>query len=244
MFYLVHTPAPPLAAFVENLWLLSDAPVHSRERIIPSGTFELVINLHEDEFRIYDCVHRDEHQRFSGALVSGAYQRPFVIDTREHASLIGVHFKPGGAFPFLRDSAGRLADAHVELDALFGVGARELRERLCAAETPAQRFRILEFALVGRLMRPLKRHGAVQAGLGCLMRNGANVADVAAVVELSHRRFIELFTAEVGMTPKLFARVQRFQRAVALAKQNPSPNWGQLALLCGYFDQSHLIRDL
>lgn len=243
MFYLVHTPAPPLAAFVENLWLLSDAPVHARERIIPSGTLELVINLHEDEFRIYDSVHSDEHQRFSGALVSGAYQRPFVIDTREHASLIGVHFKPGGAFPFLRESAGRLADAHVELDALFGAAARELRERLCDAETPAQRFRILEFALVARLTRPLKRHGAVQVGLGCLMRNGASVADVAAGVELSHRRFIELFTAEVGMTPKLFARVRRFQRAVALAKHNPSPNWGQLALLCGYFDQSHLIRD-
>jgi len=243
MFYLVHTPAPPLSDFIENLWLLSDAPLHARERIIPSGTLELVINLHENEFRIYESVHTDEHRRYSGALVSGAYQRPFVIDTREHASVIGVHFKPSGAFPFFRESAGRLADAHVDLDTLFGASARELRERLCAAQTPAQRFRILEFALVARLSRPLKRHSAVQVGLACLMRGGTSVADVAACVELSHRRFIQVFTAEVGMTPKLFARVRRFQRAVALAKQDASPDWRHLALACGYFDQSHLVRD-
>jgi len=243
MFYLVHTPAPPLSDFIENLWLLSDAPLHERELIIPSGTLELVINLHQDEFRIYESVHTEEHRRYSGALVSGAYQRPFVIDTREHASVIGVHFKPGGAFPFFRESAGRLADAHVDLDTLFGASARELRERLCASKTPAQRFGILEIALISRLLRPPKRHGAVQVGLACLMRGGTSVANVAARVELSHRRFIQVFTAEVGMTPKLFARVRRFQRVVALAKQDPSPDWGHLALACGYFDQSHLVRD-
>jgi len=74
-------------------------------------------------------------------------------------------------------------------------------------------------------------------------RGGTSVADIAACVALSHRRFIQLFTAEVAMTPKLFARVRRFQRAVALAKQGPSPDWGHLALACGYFDQSHLVRD-
>jgi len=101
MAYDSHVPGPPLDAFVENLWSLSDAPAHTREQILPSGTLELVINLQEDEFRIYDAAEGGPPQRFRGAMVSGAYSRPFVIDTQEHASIIGVHFAPGGALPFL-----------------------------------------------------------------------------------------------------------------------------------------------
>ena len=52
MRYLSHTPAPSLGAFVENLWLLEDAPAHAEERIIPSGTIELVVNLRHDEIRV------------------------------------------------------------------------------------------------------------------------------------------------------------------------------------------------
>jgi hypothetical protein len=52
--------------------LLSDAPPHGRERIIPSGTFEVVINLRANEFRIYASAEADEHRCFTGAMVSGA----------------------------------------------------------------------------------------------------------------------------------------------------------------------------
>ena len=83
---------------------------------MPSGTMELVVNLHEDELPIYDASRTDHCKRFSGAVVCGAYGKPFVIDTREHVSVMGVHFKPGGAFPFLVPAASELADSHVDLD--------------------------------------------------------------------------------------------------------------------------------
>ena len=69
------------------------------------------------------------------------------------------------------------------------------------------------------------------------------VRDVARRVGLSQRRFIRVFAAEVGLTPKLYGRVRRFQRALALVRGVPAPDWAQLAVECGYFDQSHLIRD-
>jgi AraC-like DNA-binding protein len=242
MVSLIHTPGPPLSGFVDNLWSFSDVPLHAKERIVPSGTLELVINLHEDELRIYDSVDAERCKRFSGAMVSGAYRGFFVIDTREHASVMGVHFKPGGALPFLGAPPGALADTHVDLEALWGRRpASVLRERLCAAAAPAHRFRILEEALLERLLRPVRRHRAVQAALHQLA-HGRSVHEVAADVNLSHRRFIEVFTAETGLTPKLFARVRRFQRALALAA-HASPDWSQLALECGFFDQSHMIRD-
>ena len=243
MIYLSHAPGPPLAEFIEYFWHLNDAPAHARERILPSGTLELVVNLHEDEFRIYDPADPGRCRRFSGTLVSGAYRGYFVVDTREHASIVGVHFKAGGALPFLGLPLGELADRHVDLASLWGPTAVELRDRLCSAPEPKSRFRILEEALARRLSSAVPLHGAVRAALDRLTCGGTGVRQVASDLELSHRRFIELFSREVGMTPKRFARVLRFQSAMALARSGPRPDWAPLALDFGYFDQAHMIRD-
>ena len=252
--YLAKIPFGPLGDFIERLWLLSDAPPHPKERIVPSGTLELVINLHENELRIYDpracggcadTAQPERCKRFSGAVVSGTYSGSFVIDTREHASVIGVHFRPGGAFPFLGTEAGELADTHVDLETLWGASAVELRERLCAAFAPTERFSLLEKALAAHLFRPMERHHAVRFALHAFegAEPGLPVREVAHEAGLSQRRFIQLFAREVGMSPKLFCRVQRFQQTLKSLRQTIAPNWAQLALEHGYYDQSHLIHD-
>jgi AraC-like DNA-binding protein len=244
MRYAVHKPRPLLYDFVDNLWSLSDAPAHAREQILPSGTIELVINLQQNEFRIYDSeLVGDGCRRFRGAIVSGCYGAPFGIDTREHAAVIGVHFRPGGAAGLLGVPPGEIADAHVGLDDLWGDGATELRERLCAAPDQHERFQILEEALLGRLRRVPYRRSAVKAALARLDQPRIEIGTVANEIGLSRRRFIEIFSEDVGMTPKRYARVRRFQRALARVMQSRSPAWAELALECGYFDQAHLCRD-
>jgi AraC-like DNA-binding protein len=242
MRYVEREPAVALSGWVDKLWCLSDAPCHARERILPSGTLELVINLYEDEIRIYDAVDSPHCRRLSGAVVSGAYDRFFVIDTREHASVIGVHFKPGGAAPFIGLPAGALANTHVDLETLWGTSARRLRERLCSVPGVQQRFELLEAALCGWLSRPFRRHAAVPWALERL-DHGASVAEVAVQTSLSHRRLIEVFADNVGMRPKAFARVLRFQRVLASCDGAAAPDWASLAALGGYCDQSHLIRE-
>ena len=194
--------------------------------------------------RIYDVDRPEQYKRFSGSLVSGPYSTIFVIDTLEDASVVGVHFKPGGAFPFLGLPAGELRDTHVDLETLWGMAAVELRERLCSATTSVRRFHLLEKALLAHLFRPLRHHDAVSNALHAFAHTDAtSVREVTKSIGLSHRRFVDVFNIEVGMTPKLFQRVQRFHRALALVRQTAMPHWAQLALNAGYFDQSHLIRD-
>ena len=245
MIFCSHAPSPPLADFVERFWLCSDTPSHRRERILPSGTIELVINLLEDEIRIYEPLRPDRWRRFSGAVVSGPYSTCFLIDPLQHASIIGVHFMPGGAFPFFGAPADELADTHLDLETLWGRAATELRERLCTAATVVQRFSLLEDALISRLLPPPARHGAVSIALGMFeqMSEGAKVRDVACRVGLSQRRFIQVFAAEVGLTPKLYRRVRRFQQARELVRSFEVLDWARVAVNCGYFDQPHLIRD-
>jgi AraC-like DNA-binding protein len=66
---------------------------------------------------------------------------------------------------------------------------------------------------------------------------------VSRRVGLSRRTFIRRFTDEVGLTPKLFWRIQRFQEALRLVRTGRRPAWADVALDCGYYDQAHFIRD-
>lgn len=239
-------PSALLADFVDNFWLYEGYQAeHVNERILPTGTMELVINLRENELRIYDAEQPDLCSRFSGAVVSGAYWKGFVSDTEEEAFIMGVHFKPAGAFPFLGLPADELTDMHVDLEMLWGSSAIRLRQRLKEAVTAAERFNVLEETLIRHLFRPLEHHYAVSTALEAIGRQfDVTVREIAKSVGLSERRFIQVFKSEVGVTPKLFSRVQRFQRArAAIHRQEKPADWAGIAIECGYFDQSHLIRD-
>ena len=241
-----HKPEPPLANFIDNFWLYEGYnPENKNPFILPTGTLELVINLRQDELRFYDAQRSENCSRFSGAIVSGAHGHGFAGDAAEETCLIGVHFKPGGAFPFLGLPADHVADTHVDLETIGGPSAGRLRERLCEATTSAERFQLLQEALLSRLCDGAEQHYAVSAALEIFGKNqgGPKVRETAKYLGLSQRRFIQLFKTEVGLTPKLFSRIQRFQQTRAHIQQNPSPNWAAVALDLGYFDQSHLIRE-
>jgi AraC-like DNA-binding protein len=240
-----YIPRPPLSDFVEVFWHYDGPdPPHSRERCLPTGTVEIVVNLSDNEARAYDRRDAYRPRSFRGPLVCGAHSGFFVIDTAGQRSTMGVHFKPGGAFPFL-GSAGELRDALVPLEALWGARAAELRDRLLDAATAQTRFRVLEQALLARATRLSGRHPAVALALDEFQKapQRLRVSEVARWSGISHRRFIRAFDEEVGLTPKLFCRIQRFQRALRLVENGQRVEWADVALGCGYFDQAHLIND-
>ena len=259
MPFLSYRPGPPLSDFVDCFWLATNAQASRKERILPSGTIELVVNLRDDEVRIYDPAQLERYRQYSGFVLSGTYSRPFACDATQHASMFGVHFKPGGAFPFLGARASDLTDTHADLEDLWGRSALDLREELGEAKTPGKRFRIVEEVLIARLRRSPKCHPAIPIALHLFgsAGTGVTVLNAAREVGVSKRHFIQLFNAEVGVTPKLFCRLLRFQRARVLAQQFGSVrgdriertlipsvlDWAELATTCGYFDQSHLIND-
>jgi AraC-like DNA-binding protein len=245
MIYRTYAPGPPLANFVELFWLYEGYhPAHTKERRLPTGTMTLVINLHEDEIRVYDRQNPAQSQRFPGCVLSGVHSEYAVIDTASQASTIGVHFKPGGAFPFLGRPASELRATDVPLDALWGADAGTLREQLLDAETPTAKFQRLERALLAQADRPLERHPAVAFALRAFERTPRRpIADVVERIGLCHRRFIKVFREEAGLTPKLFCRLQRFQDALHFIECAQRVDLTDAALSCGYYDQAHFNRE-
>lgn len=247
MVYLGRAATPPLDRFIERIWYCSVSTASGRERVLPGGgAVDLVINLVDEDITIYDDAGQAAPLAHSGALVGGSYTHAFLADPRQRASVIGVHFRPGGALPFLGVSPAELVDSHVALQDVWGALGRELREQLVELRTPGDRFLLIERALRQRLERARPGHPAISAAIAALRGGGPQprVSELAKRAGLSRRRFIEVFEREAGLTPKLFARLQRFhhvkQRLAALGE---APAWANFALGCGYFDQSHLIRD-
>jgi AraC-like DNA-binding protein len=158
---------------------------------------------------------------------------------------LGVRFLLGGAYTFLGAAADQLHNRRVALKDLWGRPAIELQTRLMEAKTREARFERIERAFLSRLADAVRPHPAIAKAISRLVaQHGASsVTDVALRFGLSQRRFIELFQREVGLSPKTLCRVLRFQWALRLITDASRPNLAALAVDCGYYDQSHLIRD-
>jgi AraC-like DNA-binding protein len=245
MFYRDYVPPPPLSDFVDRIWFSEGyVAAHKRERVLPNGSMALVINLREDRFRIYDGENHNRFEAFSGSIVCGTRSEPVVIDSPEDASLMGVHFKTGGGFPFFKFPASELCNTQVALDTLLGARSGWLREQLMEATTPESRFAIVERWLSAQAPGRLVRHQAVKYALGQFSGSRARtVGEVTEEIGMSARRFIQVFAEEVGLTPKLFCRVQRFQNVIQSIDRQRGVDWAATASAYGYFDQAHFIHD-
>ena len=246
MIWRTYTPGPPLAYFVNKFWLYEgSAPVHAKERVLPDGSAQLIVNLRDDITRVYDRDNTDVCHTFGGCVVSGARSGFAVIDTAEQTSVLGVHFRHGGAFPFLGHPLSELRDLHVSIDVLWGAAGVDLRNRVMEAGTPDAKFRVLERILLARARGCLTRNPAVEFALK-QFHNISSVGSTSSVIGqigMSKRRFIQIFDERVGLTPKLYCRVRRFQDALRLIATGREVEWADLALDCGYFDQAHFIHD-
>lgn len=228
----IYVPTPPLSEFVDLLWLTEGyAQPHSQELLMPSGAMNIVVTWNASG-------------TFWGGA-SGVHTKAMLLDTSFPFSVFGVSFTPGGAFPFLPMPAGELQDLHVPLESVWGRRANDVCESLFEAKTPADKFAIAERALIDAARGNFSRHRAVRyavRALGDALRPRP-VAKIVEDVGMSQRRFIEVFRHEVGVTPKAFARLRRFQHVLGAVEHRVEVDWTSVAISCGYFDQAHFIHD-
>jgi methylphosphotriester-DNA--protein-cysteine methyltransferase len=227
-----YVPAKPLSGFVAFFWHGEghDVP-YSKERFLPTGTVDLIIRLGS--------------ARASDSGISGPRSKSIIIERRSQDRLLGVHFRTGGASPFLGFPLWDLHNLGINLDDLWGEQqANRLLYLLHEAATVDMKFRVMERWLVQMADRPLEHHPAVASALSELCSGaGSSAAELADNAGFSQRRFIELFRNEVGITPKRFSRLRRFRKIIGALQGQQRVDWVDLALSGGYFDQSHLIHE-
>ncbi|TDE09632.1 helix-turn-helix transcriptional regulator [Jiangella asiatica] len=243
---LVRSPAPALAQFVDHLWYVDEPLPPGRDRALPTGAAQIVVNLADDHLHWYDGARLDDEHATAGAGLCAALDRPIGVDTVDQAATAGVVFRPGGVAAFVDPPVHVLTDPVTGLDDLWGVDGACVRERvLTAAPAPAARLAVLERVLLDRLARAGRF--APDPGLGFAvgaLARGAAVGSVVDRVGLSTSTFQRRFRGAVGLSPKRFARVRRLQRVLSERGADPvDVDWALVAATHGYADQAHLIHE-
>ncbi|WP_017462327.1 helix-turn-helix domain-containing protein [Dyella ginsengisoli] len=238
-------PAAPLDALVEKIWDW-DMPTcgHHLERVLPQPGAQLIINLREDETRVYTDEPQRRCLRASGSVLGGPRVTSQIIDTAEQVRVMGVVFRPGGAHALTAEDQQALLARDIDLEDLFGSHARRLREQLLEATGPQARLQLLE-----QWLRAHRRGPAIDpavAHAAATLDRAPQWARIAGVVEqtgLSDDRLRMRFRRQIGIGLKRYARLQRFRAVVVQVHRAGAVDWCRVAADGGFTDQAHLVRE-
>jgi AraC-like DNA-binding protein len=242
-----RTPAAPLRVFIARLWANDDdcdgpaaGPALS-ERVLPTGLMHVVVRLTDRPLYVQDSS-APTRLAVPPCLVGGARSGFYARESAAPSSSVGAVLWPGAAALLFGAGADELAQRHTSLQDLWGSHADCLRAELCALRTAEARLARFEARLGERL--PLVR--GLHPEVAHLMRWVHMAPSVGAAVResgLSHRAFIARFRRHVGLAPKTWLQVRRFQRALRAMRLDPAAPLADVAAAAGYSDQSHFGRE-
>jgi AraC-like DNA-binding protein len=182
--------------------------------------------------------------RFIAGTLSGLHSGPLTIEMGASQETLGLRLRPAGAYALLARPMAEVSDLTLSLDELVGRIARELVERLRDAPSVAQRFRLVHDWLRARIARAPGIEPAIAWSATQIERSAGTVAIAALRAEtgLSKSRLVGRFREQIGFSPKRYARVLRFRRALGLLHEGVLPAV-EVALEAGYYDQPHMVAD-
>jgi AraC-like DNA-binding protein len=237
---VVRRPAGPLGGLVTAItYRAGEQPRAAVEKILPGPETGLWVNLNRDAFRSFGWS--GDVRQVPGAMASGPASRATVIEFEEGHGHVAVSFALGAASCFFGVPVSVLRDDLVPLPELWGRAGASLRERLLETATPAGALAIAEEVLRSFLAGP-GPDPSVVAAAGALDR-GVAVGEVADRLGLLPRTLRRRFTAQVGLTPKRFARIQRLKRVARDLDGQAEVDWATVAVRHGYADQPHLAGE-
>jgi AraC-like DNA-binding protein len=181
------------------------------------------------------------NRRLPRAIVVGTRARYAVVDTADMEESIGILLRPGGFAGLFRECADLFFERSIGLEEVWA--GTSLTDRLCEARTPVEKLKTLEVFLAGRLRPTSRRSELVDQAMHLFREKDFRIAECARSVGVSERRLSQVFREQVGLTPKMWCRIRRFQSAVRALHNGVDVPWAELALRCGYYDQSHFAND-
>ena len=242
--YAEHRPPAALRPYVRCFWRLRAAPnpfAPAPEPILPDGCVELVLHL-GDPFSRYDDGGRVETQ--PRMLVAGQITRAIVVQPSARMDVWGIRLHPWSAGVFLGVPSIDLRDRVVSLGELSSRLERGLASVADHGDDESQLSAIIR-ALSAHVASAASPDDAACFAVARLTSQNADysVRGLARELGLGARRVDGIFRDHVGLSPKQFMRIHRFQQALALRRAAQSLTWANIAVRAGYFDQAHLVHE-
>jgi AraC-like DNA-binding protein len=244
MSYIRYIPSSPLSTYIDDVYYIDGPAPYPRQKALPVASSNLMINLGAS-FDVYKPEQAEPFTTCTDSWWVGVWDTYHSVDWPSTIRFYGVHFKPGGAYPFLRFPLSDMTSQVVPLDAIWGYYASELRERLQAASTVRAGFALMERQLLTRL-------GEARAAFHVVRRAVTEIAEtqgslsirgLSERIGISQNHLSTQFKCLVGIPPKEVARFYRFAHVLRLIDSTPTIDLTWVAHQSRFYDQSHLNRD-
>ena len=224
-------PAAGLRSFVrEYAGWIDYAGTTARLRELPSGNVPLIIHF---------------EGTVQSAFTAGLHETATVVESSGTGAGLQVTFTALGARLFFNRPLADLTNLTIGVDDVLGSSiANRLEASVREARTWDERFAVMDREIQARVAAARQPAAPVAWAVGHLVRtNGrTTIRELLGEIGWSEKHFARQFTRDIGVTPKMFARILRFHRAVRTLTR-ADMRLVDLALDCGYFDQAHFARD-
>lgn len=251
MYYQEFQPHPNLSQFVQCYWTVGTeagiltTPEHG---VIPGGYVDIIFNIADpvclsDSGRLF----ADKARSF----VVGPFDHFQRFRTKGQFTFLGVRFHPGKDPFFSNFRLGEARNQAVPLELviedkrLIRDDLRSLDICLARSSDVAQRIASVEQFLM-KLLQPFPEPDQIvieAIGLIEKSKGQISVEKLASALDISARQLERKFIQHVHLSPKIFCRITRFRQMKLLLEKNRECSTCQLAYACGYYDQTHLIRE-
>ncbi len=248
MLLLTRQPSGPIAHAVGHITFHQGyCPSHAREVFVPDGGCELVIDLSDVPKQRWHDEHGDRADTHKRGWVSGMRTSRIIIGTGSGAPMLVVRLRPGTLPALTGLPASALNDTVVDLELLLGERFTSVRDDLGEALEQRGAQAVLDEAegLLAPLF-PLRERGHARLSIAYAalhqQRGNGSVRSLSAALGCSQKHLNDLFHRHFGLGPKRFGSVIRFQTLLNRLEKENAPDWTQLALEHGYYDQSHMVN--
>ncbi len=244
MTYISYIPSPPLNAYIDDLYYLDGPSAYPRQKVLPVASSNLMLNL-GDPFDVYKPDQAKPFMTCTDSWWVGIWNTYHSVDWPVNVQFFGVHFKPGGAYPFLQLPLSEMNSQVVPLDAIWGLAAGEIRERLQAAPTVQAGFALLERLLMARFCEaPYSLNIVQHAVVEIAQHHGAlSIRALSDQIGFSQNHLGNQFKRFVGIPPKEVARFYRFAHVLHSLESTQHVDLTRIAHQTRFYDQSHFNKD-
>jgi AraC-like DNA-binding protein len=219
-------------------------PNHSIERIVPTGHVFVVFELDNIPRNTFDNKTLRPLETYTKVWISGTHRKFISISAHQQSEMLAIQFKPAGAFPFLHFPIQELNDKVVSAKEIFGTEVIKLREEILIAENPQAKFNLVSNWLEERYDNKKNAPEHLLAFIERLQKEPvSNLKKVIDSYPATQKQLIVHFKKYVGLTPKYFHRILRFNEILKKLNENEKISWTDVAYSCDYSDQSHFIKE-
>jgi AraC-like DNA-binding protein len=230
-----YIPCKYLQPYISCYWIMTseielEEPI--LHRVIPDGCIDIIFDLNEHSYR-------------KSSSIVGTMTKPIFAELKGPVNYVAIRFLPGGFLHFFNSPAHDLTDRIIPLEMISARKGGNLTEKLILENHIGNKIKLLENFLENLLMTNSRSDPIVKYALHNILKNKGNirVSEISKNVNSNQRQLRRKFDKWVGISPKAFCRIIRFQTILRMLPRHSKCNLLSIALDGGYYDQSHFIHE-